>query len=111
MAISDIPILSMVHRGRQGPDHDHARLIANAYDIGMNGPALPRLFQRIGVEMLAAVAVLFLVLMLAALLGNIIQHRLVWSLEALRPKLSKISPAAGLKRTFPSNHSLIWARA
>jgi len=66
-------------------------LIVNAHDIGMNGAALPRLFQRIGVEKLAAVAVPFHVLMLAALLGSIIQHRLVWSLEALRPKLSKIS--------------------
>jgi flagellar biosynthetic protein FlhB len=30
----------------------------------------------------------------------LIQHRLVWSAEALKPKLSKISPAAGLKRLF-----------
>jgi flagellar biosynthesis protein FlhB len=29
-----------------------------------------------------------------------IQHRLVWSLEPLKPKLSKISPAAGLQRMF-----------
>jgi flagellar biosynthetic protein FlhB len=75
-------------------------LIANAHDIGMNGPALPRLFQKIGAEMMAAVAVPFLVLTLAALAGNIIQHRLVWSFEVLKPKLSKISPAAGLKRIF-----------
>jgi len=58
------------------------------------------LFQRIGVEMLAAISLPFLVLMLAALIGNMIQHKLVWSLEALAPKLSKISPAAGLKRMF-----------
>ena len=38
--------------------------------------------------------------MLAALAGNLIQHRLVWSAEALTPKLSKISPAAGFKRLF-----------
>jgi flagellar biosynthetic protein FlhB len=66
----------------------------------VDGPALPGLFQRIGVEMLAAIALPFLVLMLAALVGNMIQHQLVWSLEALAPKLSKISPAAGLKRMF-----------
>ena len=75
-------------------------LIANAHDIRVDGPALPGLFQRIGVEMLAAIALPFLVLMLAALIGNMIQHKLVWSLEALAPKLSKISPAAGLKRMF-----------
>jgi len=66
----------------------------------VDGPALPRLFQKIGVEMIAAIAIPFLLLMLAALGGNLIQHRLVWSIEALAPKLSKISPAAGFKRLF-----------
>jgi len=75
-------------------------LIANSYDISVDGPALPRLFQKIGSEMMAAVAIPFLVLMVAALGGNIIQHRMVWSYEVLMPKLSKISPAAGLKRIF-----------
>jgi flagellar biosynthesis protein FlhB len=75
-------------------------LIANAHDIGMNGPALPRLFQKIGTELIAAVALPFLVLTLAALAGNIVQHRLIWSFETLKPKLSKISPARGLKRIF-----------
>jgi flagellar biosynthetic protein FlhB len=75
-------------------------LIANAHNISMDGPALPRLFQKIGVELIAAVAIPFLLLMLAALGGNLIQHKLVWSLESLAPKLSKISPAAGFKRLF-----------
>jgi flagellar biosynthetic protein FlhB len=75
-------------------------LIANAYQIRLDGPALPGLFQKIGTELIAALAVPFLLLMLAALFGNLIQHRLVWSLEALAPKLSKISPLAGLKRQF-----------
>jgi flagellar biosynthesis protein FlhB len=75
-------------------------LIANAYDIRLDGPALPHLFTKLGGELIAALAMPFLLLMLAALGGNLIQHRLVWSFEALAPKLSKISPAAGLKRLF-----------
>jgi flagellar biosynthesis protein FlhB len=75
-------------------------LIANAHDIRLDGPALPGLFQKIGGEMLAAIALPFLILILAALLGNVIQHQLVWSTEALSPKFSKISPLAGLKRLF-----------
>jgi len=75
-------------------------LIANAHDIRVDGPALPMLFQKIGTEMLAAIALPFLILMLAALAGNIVQHQLVWSAEALTPKFSKISPLAGLKRLF-----------
>lgn len=75
-------------------------IIANSYDISVDGPALPRLFQKIGGELIAALALPFLILMLAAFGGNIIQHRLVWSFEALMPRLSKISPAAGFKRLF-----------
>jgi flagellar biosynthetic protein FlhB len=75
-------------------------LLANAHQIRVDGPALPRLFEKIGMETLAAVAVPFLVLTLAALGGNLIQHRLVWSFHSLNPQLSKISPAAGLKRLF-----------
>jgi flagellar biosynthetic protein FlhB len=75
-------------------------LIGNAHNISMDGPALPLLFQKIGVEMIAAIAIPFLLLMLAALFGNIIQHRLVWSFDSLAPKFSKISPLAGLKRLF-----------
>ena len=75
-------------------------LIANSYSLRVDGPALVALFEKIGVELLAALAVPFLLLLLAAIAGNMIQHRLVWSFEALTPKLSKISPAAGLKRLF-----------
>ena len=75
-------------------------LIANSYSISMDGPALPRLFEKIGVEVIAAVAIPFLLLLLAAVGGNMIQHRLIWSFESITPKLSKISPAAGFKRLF-----------
>lgn len=75
-------------------------LIANSYNINMDGPALPLLFQKIGAEVIAAVAIPFLLLMLAAFGGNLIQHKLVWSLEVLAPKFSKVSPAAGFKRLF-----------
>lgn len=75
-------------------------LIANSHQISVDGNALPRLFQKLGIEMLAAVALPFLLLMLAALAGNMIQHKMVWSYESLKPKFSKISPLAGLKRLF-----------
>lgn len=75
-------------------------LIANSFQIRTDGPALPALFQKIGLEMMAAVALPFLVLMLAALGGNLVQHKLVWTYQTLAPKLSKISPLSGLKRLF-----------
>ena len=39
-------------------------------------------------------------LMLAAIAANMLQHRLVWSGESLKPKFSKISPMEGAKRIF-----------
>ena len=75
-------------------------LVANSYRIPMDAQALPALFQKLGLELIGALAMPFLMLMLAALAGNLIQHRLIWSTEALMPKFSKISPLAGLKRLF-----------
>jgi flagellar biosynthesis protein FlhB len=100
--IASAALVLMAFSGTMGKDLTTTMrgLIANSYDISVDGPALPRLFQKIGSEMIAAVAIPFLILLLAALGGNIIQHRLVWSFEVLAPKLSKISPAAGAKRLF-----------
>ncbi|MDQ2079955.1 flagellar biosynthesis protein FlhB [Xanthobacteraceae bacterium Astr-EGSB] len=75
-------------------------LLGNAHRVPADGGGLTRLFERIGIETLAAVAVPFLILALAAIAGNMIQHRLVWSTESLTPKFSKISPMGGAKRMF-----------
>jgi flagellar biosynthetic protein FlhB len=42
----------------------------------------------------------FAVVILSAVAGSALQHRLVLSLEPVTPKLSNISPLAGLKRVF-----------
>src|SRR5689334_4952819 len=66
-------------------------LIANAYQIPLDGPDLISIAGRLEREVLAAVAIPLGVLMLAAIAGNLIQHRLVWSANPLKPQLSKIS--------------------
>jgi flagellar biosynthetic protein FlhB len=75
-------------------------LIANSWMIRTDGPGLLALLQHIEYALIAAVGIPFLFLMIAAVAGNMIQHRLVWSAESLKPKLSKISPRAGFKRVF-----------
>src|SRR5689334_16703508 len=75
-------------------------LIANSWMIRTDGPGLLALLQHIEYALIAAIGVPFLMLMIAAIAGNMIQHRLVWSGESLKPKLSKISPGAGFKRVF-----------
>jgi flagellar biosynthesis protein FlhB len=75
-------------------------LIANSFQIRMDGPALTHLYTMLGGELLAVISIPFLLLTLAAFAGNAIQHRLLWSSESMTPKLSKISPVSGLKRLF-----------
>jgi flagellar biosynthesis protein FlhB len=74
--------------------------IANSYAIRVDGQGFLGMVSKIGLEVIGAIAIPLLVLVLAAAGGNLIQHRLVWSSEALSPKFSKISPLAGLGRLF-----------
>jgi flagellar biosynthetic protein FlhB len=75
-------------------------LIANSWMIHADGPGLMALAQSLGYVLIAALGVPLLMLALAAIAGNLVQHRLVWSGESLKPKFSKISPGAGAKRIF-----------
>jgi flagellar biosynthetic protein FlhB len=75
-------------------------LVANSYAIRVDGPGFINVVSKIGLEVIGAIGLPLLVLFLAAAAGNLIQHRLVWSSEALSPKLTKISPLAGLGRLF-----------
>ena len=75
-------------------------LIANSYDIPLTNNGVLAIASRLEAETLAAVALPLLLLLVAALAGSLIQHRLVWSAEPLRPSLNKISPIAGFRRLF-----------
>ncbi len=75
-------------------------ILANAHRISSDGRGLLAVAAKLSAEVLAAVAIPLLLLALAAIAGNIIQHRLVWSTESLKPKLEKISPIAGMRRLF-----------
>src|SRR5258708_16435322 len=73
---------------------------ANSWMIRTHGPSLLALAQNLEYALIAAIGVPLLLLMLAAIAGNMIQHRLVWSAESLKPKFSQISPRAGFQRLF-----------
>src|SRR5882724_3046375 len=63
-------------------------LIANAGMLRADGAELLQLGNTLGIAVLAAIGVPLLMLMIAAIAGNMIQHRLVWSAESLSPKFS-----------------------
>ena len=68
--------------------------------IRTDGAGLLALGNTLGYAVLGALGVPLLMLAIAAIAGNMIQHRLVWSAESLKPKFSKVSPGAGFKRIF-----------
>ncbi len=75
-------------------------LIANSWMIRTDGAGLLMLAKNLEYTIFAAIGVPLLMLLLTAIAGNMLQHRLVWSGESLKPKLSKISPMEGAKRIF-----------
>jgi flagellar biosynthesis protein FlhB len=75
-------------------------LIAHAHEIPVDGVGLVHMMRTVGLGTIGAIALPLSLLILAAIAGNLVQHRLVWSAEGLMPKLSKISPGAGFKRLF-----------
>jgi flagellar biosynthetic protein FlhB len=75
-------------------------LIANSWMIRSDGRGLLALTASIEYAVVAAIGVPLLMLVIAAIVGNMVQHRLVWSGESLKPKFSKISLASGAKRIF-----------
>jgi len=75
-------------------------LLANAWMIRTDGPGLLQLAKSLEYAVIAAMGVPLLLLALAAIAANMVQHRLVWSGEPLKPSFSKISPMSGFKRIF-----------
>jgi flagellar biosynthetic protein FlhB len=75
-------------------------LLIHAGQIPADGSALLRLLYTLGRDVLIALAVPLVVLAVAAFGGSAIQHRIVMSIEPIRPQLSRISPASGFKRLF-----------
>ncbi len=83
-----------------------AGLLAGAHAIGADGRALTRLSNQLMIDTFIAVGPPLVVLIIAAIGGNLLQHRFLWTTEPLTPQLSRISPAAGAKRLF-SKHALV----
>jgi flagellar biosynthetic protein FlhB len=75
-------------------------LITNSFAIPIDGGSLLALLGSLERTLLVIFAVPLALIMVAAVGGNLVQHRLVWSAQVLKPTLSKISPASGLKRVF-----------
>lgn len=74
--------------------------IADPANMPTDGKQLGELLEHVLFGSMAVIAAPVLAAMIAGLAGSFMQNGLVISGESLMPKLSKISPMAGLKRLF-----------
>ena len=70
--------------------------------IPMNGGHIVEASRLLILDIIAALVLPLGLFMLAALIGNLIQHPPVFTTEKIQPKLEKVSPLSGFKRIFGS---------
>ncbi len=75
-------------------------VLFNAHELSMDGRGGLVLLSEVSWAIFAALTLPFIVFIIAAMAGNLVQHGFLMQTETMQPKLSKISPIAGLKRLF-----------
>jgi len=98
--ISTLVIATMGASSAGGLAVPMKNLLANADLVQVDRSALMQLLISIIIAIVVAVGLPMLALFLTGVGANLMQHRLVFSTESLKPKMSKISPLAGFKRVF-----------
>ncbi len=79
---------------------------AHLHEIPLDAGGIRELWIDYGTILIVSIGLPLLCMMIMAVAGNMVQHKIVLSAESLKPKLSKISPVAGFKRLF-SKDSLV----
>ena len=77
-------------------------ILENAGTIPMDGSHILHFIRNVGFDILVILMVPFLVLIVFAVAGNLVQNPPLISAEQLKPKFSKVSPSSGAKRLFSS---------
>jgi len=68
--------------------------------MSLDGGALPDLAAEIGLKMALSLGAVFGLIIFAAIAGNLVQARPVFTGEKIKPKLNKLSPVEGAKRVL-----------
>lgn len=77
--------------------------LGNLHDIPMDSNGLMLILWKLVVAVVAIVGLPFFIFWLAGVLGNIAQFPPIFTVEPIKPKLSKISPMSGFKRLFSAS--------
>ncbi len=79
---------------------DLYKFLEQPHNIPVDSGHFGDIFADLGFEVVGVLAPVLGILMLAGLIGTVIQHRPVFSTERIKPQLNKISLIGGLKRQF-----------
>jgi flagellar biosynthetic protein FlhB len=74
--------------------------IANSHDLPTDGAGLSQVAWVLIAGIAGVVLLPLLVFWFAGLAGNLVQNMPLFTMETIKPKFSKISPLAGIKRLF-----------
>ena len=80
--------------------------LKNPDQMALDPGGVLALARSLGGSLLLALVLPLALFMVAAIAGNMVQHRPVFTAERMKPKLEKISPWGGLKKKF-SLHNLV----
>jgi len=75
-------------------------LLGNLGEMSSHGFSYPRFASNLLQQVALAIAPFLGIMILAAFAGNYVQHGPLWTVKALIPNLSRLSPLAGAKRIF-----------
>jgi len=84
--------------------------LESPHDIAVDSGNLLRVWQQLGTMVLTYMTLPMTILLIGAATGALVQHAPVFSAENMKPKLSKISPMAGLKRLFSAKSLMNFAK-
>ena len=84
--------------------------LSRAARIPMAGGNLRDLMFEVALAAGGAIAFPLLIMASAGVIGSMVQHRLVFSTESLKPKFSKVSPLSGAKRLFSAQSLVNFAK-
>ncbi len=76
------------------------QFLSAPHTIKVEAGVLLQLADEKGFKVLGFLSLPLLILVIAALAGNLLQHRLVFSTQKMIPELSKLSPMQGAKKIF-----------
>jgi flagellar biosynthetic protein FlhB len=80
--------------------------LSSSLNVATGAPGvtiLGQIMSDFSINLVLAIAPIFAVLVVGAAIGAVIQGETVVSSERIQPKLSKVSPAEGIKRLFSAN--------